>query len=92
MRMTHKIMHGERGLDASTWLERAFGATHATRSRLDSFNVKVKSGRLELKRNLYSVRVTADWNQIPADIKSKQGTALSKAKFRRIRARMMQPA
>jgi hypothetical protein len=92
MRMTHKIMHGEGGLDGSTWFERAFGATHATRSGLDSFNVKVKSGRLELKRNLYSVRMTADWNQIPADIKSKQGTALSKAKFRRIRARIMQPA
>jgi delta-aminolevulinic acid dehydratase/porphobilinogen synthase len=43
-----------------------------TQSRVRS---RVKNGCLELKRNFYSIRVIADWNQITAEIKSIPGTA-----------------
>ncbi len=65
----HKIMHGE-------GVERASSAAHATRKeRVDPFNVTVKSGHLDLRRNFYSMRVITDWYQIRAVITSRTGMA-----------------
>jgi ribonuclease P/MRP protein subunit RPP40 len=92
MHLMHKIMHGEGGLEANVWFERASSAAHATRSGADPFNVKVKSGRLEVRRDFYSMRVITDWNRIPSEIKSRPGTSRFKAEYRRIRAGTMHPA
>ncbi len=65
----HKIMHGEGALQASTWFKLASLTSHATRSGADPLNIRVKTGRLELQRNFYSVRVINDWNRIPPNQK-----------------------
>ncbi len=92
MHLLHKIMHGEGGLQASTWFELASGTSHATRSGADPLNIRVKTGRLELRRNFYSVRVINDWNRIPQEIKSRPGIARFKAEYKKFRAGEMHPA
>ncbi len=38
-------------------------------STADPYNLKVKHGRLDLRRNFFSIRVIEDWNRIPAEMK-----------------------
>ncbi len=92
MHLMHKIMNGEGGLDANTWCERASTSTHATRSRADPFNIRTGTGRLELRRNFYGMRMIRGWNRILAEIKSRPGTARFKAEHKRIGATTMHPA
>ena len=67
--MMNKIMHGTGGLKSETWFEMASGNARATRASADLLNVKEKHGRLELRSNFFSVRVTKQWNTIPTNIK-----------------------
>ena len=69
MHMMNKIMHGTGGLKSETWFEMASGNARATRASADLLNVKEKHGRLELRSNFFSVRVTKQWNTIPTNIK-----------------------
>jgi hypothetical protein len=52
----------------------------------------VKHGRLELRRNLFSVRVIESRNRKPAGIKSEPKIALFRSKYKKLRAFSMQPA
>ena len=54
--MMYKIMHGHGGLHHGTWFEKAGGSDRVTRAAADELNVRVKHGRLELKKNVFSVR------------------------------------
>jgi hypothetical protein len=87
MQMVHKIMHKESGLDPQTWFESAGSTAHATWSGSDPFNIKVRAGRLEVRRQFFSERVISDWNKIPAAIKGRPGAAGFKAAYRRLRER-----
>ena len=49
----------------------------------DGLNVKVKNGRLELRRNFFSVRVASQWNSIPAQIKKMMPSHLFKRAYKR---------
>jgi hypothetical protein len=91
MQMVHKIMHRESGLDPGTWFERARDAVHATRSGADPLNIKNMTGRLEIRRNFFSVRVISDWNRIPAEIKQRPGTASFKAAYKHLRENPAHP-
>jgi hypothetical protein len=57
MVMTHKILHEKGGLDHTTWFEKAENGPRATRNTADPYNIKVKHGRLDLRRNFFSIRV-----------------------------------
>jgi hypothetical protein len=92
MHMVHKIMHAESGLDPATWFERAETATHATRRAADLLNIKAKYGRLEVRRNFFTLRVISNWNNIPAELKSRRGAASFKAGYRRLREPPAHPA
>ena len=61
MCLMRKILHGIGGLHHQTWFERASDSDRVTRVAADGMNVKVKSGRLELRRNFFSVRVPCQW-------------------------------
>ncbi len=52
-----------------TWFERAENGPRATRSTADLYNLKVRHGRLDQRRNFFSIRVIEDWNRIPAEVK-----------------------
>ena len=69
MHMVHKIMHGGGDLDYNTWFEKASDSVRPTRSSTDPLNVKVNNGRLEVRRNFFSVRVAGQWNSVPSHLK-----------------------
>ena len=69
MCLMHKIMNGIGGLHHEIWFEHAGDSARVTRVAADGLNVKVKNGRLELRRNFFSVRVSSQWNLIPAHLK-----------------------
>ena len=48
------------------WFEKASDGDRVTRVAADSLNVKVKSGKPELRRNFFSVTVSSQWNLIPS--------------------------
>jgi ribonuclease P/MRP protein subunit RPP40 len=60
MAMVHKILHGKGGLDHTTWFEKAEDGLRTTRSTADPYNLRVKHGRLDPRRNFFSIRVIED--------------------------------
>jgi hypothetical protein len=89
MVMAHKILHEKGGLDHNTWFEKAENGPRATRNTADPYNIKVKHGRLDLRRNFFSIRVIEDWNRIPADTKRMEKSENFKAAYRKMRANQM---
>jgi hypothetical protein len=81
MKMVHKVMHRESGLESGMWFEHARDAVHTTRSGADPQNIKNKTGWLEIRKHFFSVRVISDWNKIPAEIKWRAGAASFKAAY-----------
>jgi hypothetical protein len=69
MAMVHKILNGKGGLDHTTWFEKAEDGLRTTRSTADPYNLRVKHGRLDPRRNFFSIRVIEDWNSILAEVK-----------------------
>jgi len=85
MGMVHKIMHRQGGLEHSTWFEMA-NVQRNTRSAADPLNIKIRHGRLELRKNFFSERVAAGWNEIPAELKQISNTARFRARYKQLRA------
>jgi hypothetical protein len=52
-------------MDQSQWFAKAANSVRATRSTGNPLNLKVRQGRLELRRNFFSARVVSSWNDIP---------------------------
>jgi hypothetical protein len=92
MAMVHKIMHGKGQLDHSCWFEKAADGQRATRNSADPLNLRVNHGRLEIRRNFFSVRVIESWNKIPSDLKSETKNVVFRSKYKTLRALPMQPA
>ena len=86
MCLMHKIMHGIGGLDHATWFKRASESVRITRVAADGLNVKVKNGRLELRRNFFGVRASGQWNAVPPHIKRMMPAHLFKRAYMRHRA------
>ena len=83
MCLMHKIMNGIRGLHHKNWFECASDSARVTRVAANGLNVKVKNGRLELRRTFFSVRVLSQWNLIPAHLKRIMPAHLFKRAYRR---------
>ena len=69
MAMVHRILTGKDNVDPAEWFSLASGNGRVTRLAADPLNVKVTHGRLETRKNFFSVRVTQQWNNIPSEIK-----------------------
>ena len=69
MAMVYKVLTGKEQVDPTEWFNMAGEAARATRATADPLNIRVKHGRLELRQNFFTVRVTEQWNQVPTDIK-----------------------
>ena len=59
MCMMNKIMHGLGGINHGTWFEKACDGERLTRVATDNLNVKVKNGRLDIRKNFFSVRASS---------------------------------
>jgi len=85
MAMVHKIVHRQSGLTPETWFEMA-GARRNTRSAADPLNIVVKHGRLDVRRNFFSIRVIDSWNEIPPDLKAEEKAQRFRARYKKLRA------
>jgi hypothetical protein len=92
MCMVHKILHGKGDLKAVTWFEMAGQGVRATRAGSDPLNIKVKHGRLDMRRNFFSVRVIDSWNQIPSDMKRIVKCENFRAAYKKLRAAQLRRA
>ena len=72
MAMVYKVLTGKEQVDPTEWFNMAGEAARATQATADPLNIRVKHGRLELRRNFFTVRVTEQWNQVPTDIKNRR--------------------
>jgi hypothetical protein len=86
MAMVHKILCGRGSLDSSQWFERAADSVRATRSSANPLNLKVRQGRLEIRRNFFSNRVVNSWNDIPSDIRETVRSENFQRKYKQLRA------
>lgn len=70
MAMMYRIITEKDDVDPSIWFSQAADGARNTRTTSDLLNVRVKHGRLDIRKNFFSVRVTEPWNKIPSKIKS----------------------
>ena len=67
--LVHSTFIGGTDIEGEEWFEPASEGTRNTRSTSDPLNVKRRHGRLELRKNFFTVRVTEAWNTVPSQVK-----------------------
>ena len=85
MCLVHKILHQQAELDPNVWFELATGGPRVTRAAADPLNVRVVAGRLELRRNFFSIRTIEPWNCVPSGLKSVEKSVIFKKAYNRHR-------
>jgi hypothetical protein len=72
MQLMYSLCHGKQGLDRSEWFRPPTAAAARTRRLADPLNVGPNSGRLEIRRNFFTVRAGEPWNRVPPGIKRRR--------------------
>ena len=85
MLYVYKVLTGREDVDKGQWFTMAAEAARATRTASHKLNVKVNHGRLDVRRNFFSVRVSGQWNDIPGHIKDQQTVDGFKTAYARYR-------
>ena len=67
MVLMNGIMTERMDIAKSDWFTPALNSERSTRQNTGSQNVKLTFGRLEQRKNFYTVRATKTWNEIPTD-------------------------
>ena len=75
--------------NGSPWPRRPAGQPGQLHSA-HNLNVRVKHGRLEVRRNFFSVRASGQWNEIPGHIKDLKTVGVFKAAYARHRQNIAQ--
>jgi Reverse transcriptase (RNA-dependent DNA polymerase)/Endonuclease-reverse transcriptase len=73
----------------TAWFRPAPEAAARTRQNADPLNVRPNHGRLELRRNAFTVRVGEPWNAVPAHIKKSRTAAGFKRAYAKHREAMI---
>ena len=87
MVMTHRILTKQEGGNASEWFNMASESERVTRTASDPLNVRIRHGRLDIRKNFFSVRVTEPWNNVPSNMKTMQPAGFKNA-YKRYRDTM----
>ena len=83
---TYKVLTGKDATDPKTWFKLAAEGPRQTRNATGPLNVQANHGRLEVRRNFYSIRVTDSWNRVPNEIKMMTTVEGFKKAYRKHRA------
>ena len=72
MIQAYKVLTGKEMVSYQTWFQMCteLEDMRGTRTRAGMFNVERMEGRLEIRKNFWSVRVANKWNQLPDIVKS----------------------
>ena len=92
MCMVHKILHAKGGLQPETWFDLAERSVRVTRSTADPLNLRVKHGRLEMRKHFFSIRVIESWNKIPNNVRGVNNSNKFRDAYRKLRADQLQRA
>jgi hypothetical protein len=65
----YKLCSGKLDQDRADWFRPPPPAAARTRRNADPLNVRPNHGRLEIRRNFFTVRVGEPWNMVPSEIK-----------------------
>ena len=82
MHLMYKILHGK---DDQSLFRLAAEGPQLTRNAAGPLNVRANHGRLEVRSNFFSVRVTEKWNMIPSEIKTMKSVTTFKDAYKRYR-------
>ena len=69
----YKVLSGKDDVDAGIWFRAPEAGGPSTRATSGLLNVQRNEGRLDIRRNFWSVRVCDSWNHLPDEVKC-QGT------------------
>ena len=78
-------MHGHTEIEVEDWFRKAAGGPRVTRAATEALNVIPKYGRLEIRKNFFTVRATNSWNNIPSEIKLSPSTSGFKTGYSKYR-------
>ena len=73
------VLTGKDKVDFRIWFEvtdKREGST-STRSTAGTINVRRNEGRLDLRKQCWSVRVSGDWNSLPSIVKEQPTTGIN---------------
>jgi len=84
MAETYKILTGKSDVNWRTWITKNTTAdgSRETRSAADPHSLRIPPGRLELRRNFFSLRVVEKWNSLPTEVKSAPNVKKFKMAYR----------
>jgi hypothetical protein len=85
----YKICTGKHGLVKENWFRPPTAAAARTRQYADPLSVRPVHGRLEVRRNFFTVRAGDPWNEIPAGIKRAETVASFKRQYAAFRNEMI---
>ena len=85
MAQVHKILTGRDRVDAERLLTLANSHGRNTRAAADTRCLRQNPGRLEVRRNFFTQRVVAPWNDVPSEIKHVSSVQAFKSTYRQLR-------
>ena len=85
MLYVYKVLTGREDVNKCQWFTMAAEAARTTRTASHKLNVNVIHGRLEVRRNFFSVRASGQWNDIPGHIKDQKTVDGFKAAYKKYR-------
>jgi hypothetical protein len=84
-----KICNGMHGLDREEFFRPPTDAAARTRRNVDPLSVRPNHGRLEIRRNFFTVRAGDPWNLVPSEIKHARTPAAFKRAYAKHRNAMI---
>ena len=69
MALVNSVLSGRTNVEKESWFDMAASGPRNTRATADPLNVRVQHGRLEVRKNFFTVRVTDQWNKVPSQVK-----------------------
>jgi hypothetical protein len=91
MAQTFKIIRGVDKVNSDSWFQMVDQAGRATRSTDDPLNVRPKATRLEIRKKIFSSRVTESWNKIPSYVKNVKTVSGFKRSYKKHRELVAPP-
>ena len=90
MLQVYKILTGKEDVNKEEWFTMASEAARVTRATSHPLNVRVRHGRLDVRRNFFSVRTSGPWNDIPGHIKDQKTVTGFKTEYAKYRQHVAQ--
>ena len=69
MILVNGVLAGRTDINPADWFTPASDSDRSTRSAADKLNLRVTHGRLDTRRNFFTVRAPRSWNPIPPETK-----------------------